>query len=210
MFKSIYRFKGHIYEVTGKCGNKYIGSTLNFKTRQYCHLSKGEISNSKLLEKPLTFKIIRTDSYKLLKTMNLVEQFYIDSTPNCINKKRSYVSEEKKKKLGRERSLRWYHANKDKPYVKMIRKARNDLYKDKDNGTYMAKAAKKWYNSRKNERVVCGCGSKVQRIKLGVHLRTKKHRVWEATEERRKNLNYRMITYDNPNEYLLEREEHHP
>ncbi len=98
MLKSIYRFKGHIYEVTGKCGNKYIGSTLNFKSRQYCHLSKGEISNSKLLEKPLTFKIIRTDSYKLLKTMNLVEQFYIDNTPNCINKKRSYVSEEKKKK----------------------------------------------------------------------------------------------------------------
>ena len=42
--------------------------------------------------------------------MNLVEQFYIDNTPNCINKKRSYVSDLKKKQLGRERSLRWYHA----------------------------------------------------------------------------------------------------
>ena len=61
----------------------------------------------------------------------------------------------------------------------MVRKARNDLYKEMDNGTYMAKAAKKWYNSRKDERGVCGCGSRVQRIKLGVHLRTKKHRVWE-------------------------------
>ena len=28
--------------------------------------------------------------------------------------------------------------------------------------------------------------------------------------EEKKNLNYRMITYDNPNEHLLEREEHHP
>ena len=47
LLKSVHRFKGNIYEVTGVCGNKYIGSTLNYKSRQYNHLSKGEFSNSK-------------------------------------------------------------------------------------------------------------------------------------------------------------------
>ena len=55
MFKSIYRFKGHIYEVTGNCGKKYIGSTLNFKSRQYCHLSKGENQQFQTFRKTLNF-----------------------------------------------------------------------------------------------------------------------------------------------------------
>ena len=179
ILKSVNRFKGYIYEVTGECGNKYIGSTLNYKNRQYNHLSKGEFSNSKKLEKPLTFRLIRGDSYKLIKTMYLVEQFELDTTPNCINKKRSYCSEEKKKQLGRERSLRWYHENKHKPYVKMVRKARNDLYRNMDNGTYMKKSSKRWYNKNKDEKVVCGCGSKVQRIKLRIHCASLKHQKWE-------------------------------
>ena len=99
MLKSVNRFKGFIYEVTGACGKKYIGSTLNYKNRKYCHLSNREFSNSRHLQKPLTFRLIREDSYKLLKTMYLVEQFYIENIDGVINKKRSYVSESKKTTL---------------------------------------------------------------------------------------------------------------
>lgn len=179
MLKSVYRFKGYIYEVTGKCGKKYIGSTLNFKNRQYSHASKREFSNSRKLEKPLTFRLIREDSYLLLKTMYLVEQFYIDTIEGVINKKRSYVSNSKRKQLSRERSLKWYHDNKEKPYVKMMRKARNDLYRNMDNGTYMTKASKRWYNKNKDDKVICKCGSKVQRIKLRIHCASLKHQRWE-------------------------------
>ncbi len=179
MLKSVYRFRGYIYEVTGQCGKKYIGSTLNYKNRKYAHLSKREFSNSRHLEKPLTFRLIREDSYKLLKTMYLVEQFYIDNIDGVINKKRSYVSESKKKQLCRERSLKWYYANKNKPYVIQVRKARNELYREMEGGDYMRKAARKWYNKNKDTKVICKCGSKVQLIKLRVHCASIKHQRWE-------------------------------
>jgi len=83
-------FIGYIYKITGSCGKVYIGSTRNYKNRVEQHrFDKGERSNSKLLVKPLKFEIIRQDEYKLVKTMYLVEQFYIDIN-DCVNQQRAF------------------------------------------------------------------------------------------------------------------------
>ena len=81
-------FAGVIYKITGRCGKVYIGSTCNYYQRKYRHNYKDN-TNSKKLLKPLQFEKIRTDNYKLIKTMLLVEQYYIDIY-KCVNIQRAY------------------------------------------------------------------------------------------------------------------------
>jgi len=83
-------FFGYIYKITGACGNVYIGSTINISKRIYDHNNiKQNNTSSRYLEKPLVFKIIRLDEYKLKNTMYLVEQYYIDNI-DCVNQNRAY------------------------------------------------------------------------------------------------------------------------
>ena len=83
-------FTGYIYKITGTCGRVYIGSTTNIVNRKSQH-KFGDNSNSKLLQKPLRFEIIDTREYKLVKTLRLVEQFYLDNN-NTINQVRAYAN----------------------------------------------------------------------------------------------------------------------
>jgi predicted GIY-YIG superfamily endonuclease len=83
-------FIGYIYKITGACGKVYIGSTVNLYQRIYGHNGSDNQCQSKFLENPLVFEIIRKDEYKLNKTMRLVEQFYIDNI-DCINKNRAFM-----------------------------------------------------------------------------------------------------------------------
>ena len=111
-------FTGHIYKITGTCGLVYIGSTLNILNRKKQHIF-GDSSNSKLLKKPLHFEIIDSRKYKLVKTLYLVEQFYLDNTIN-INKLRAYSNLFIKRKQKKE-----YHIkNKEKIRLNQLEKVK--------------------------------------------------------------------------------------
>jgi len=107
-------FIGYIYKITGACGGVYIGSTVNFKNRIKEHNSKKSTCSSRYLEKPLLFKIIRQDEYILVKTMRLVEQYYMDNT-NCVNVLRAYTKLNQKKY---NKNYRETHKEKMKQYKK--------------------------------------------------------------------------------------------
>ena len=95
-------FIGYIYKLTGSCGNVYIGSTKNYYQRKFAHNTNYNTSSSKNLKKPLQFEVIRKDEYKLVKTMYLVEQYYID-IHKCVNNNRAYINDFIRKQLDRER-----------------------------------------------------------------------------------------------------------
>ena len=107
-------FKGYIYKIIGSCGGIYIGSTKNYRHRRNHHFQKGRDANSysKKLKHPLLFEIIREDNYKLVKTMLLVEQYYID-TIDCINTNRAYISKKYRKKYKKIYNRKYNIKNKE-------------------------------------------------------------------------------------------------
>jgi hypothetical protein len=106
-------FIGIIYKITGACGKVYIGSSTKYKKRIVKHnYSKTNKSSSKLLEKPLVFEIIRQDEYKLIRTMRLVEQYYIDNI-DCINIQRAFLGAKKKKEKELENNRKYRETHKE-------------------------------------------------------------------------------------------------
>jgi hypothetical protein len=103
-------FTGYIYKLTGACGKVYIGSTVDTVEREKQHKKPSNTcTNSKLLLKPIEFDIIDTREYILIKSLRLVEQFYLDNINN-INSNRAYSNKKIKKKLRK----KYYLANKGK------------------------------------------------------------------------------------------------
>jgi hypothetical protein len=86
-------FTGYIYRVTGTCGKCYYGSTKCIYNRKSKHKRLKDCS-SKLLQDPLIFEVIDTREYKLIKTLRLVEQFYMDNN-ECVNIYRAYRNKKK-------------------------------------------------------------------------------------------------------------------
>lgn len=141
-------FIGYIYKITGACGSVYIGSTADYKTRERAHLSSNNTTSSKLLEKPLVIEIIRQDEYKLIKTMRLVEQYYLDNAINCINYQRAYygnVGAKLEKEKDRIRAKKYAETHKDekREYDKNYRKIHKEA---------IAKYKKKYAETHKEEK----------------------------------------------------------
>ena len=155
-------FTGYIYKITGACGLIYIGSTVDLEKRKWKHNSNTYNSTcSKLLKKPLQFDIIDTREYKLMRTLCLVEQFYLDNT-NTINQNRAYTNE---RSLGyllikRAKGRNYYYENKQK----INKKTRENYQKNKEK-----------YTLQKKEKIKCECGCLISRRNLSTHKRTKKH-----------------------------------
>ncbi len=145
-------FTGYIYKITGSCGKVYIGSTADYHKRRQHHNNKGNQTYSKNLKKPLQFEVIRTDQYKLLQTMLLVEQYYID-IHKCVNKKKAFINpfirqnykkiyyEKNKDSISKTHKER-YQKNKDS-----ICKKQRDIYQNNEERRNQQKI---WYEANKN------------------------------------------------------------
>ena len=180
-------FTGYIYKITGTCGRVYIGSTINFEKRKLYHKmsSKSNESSSRFLTKPLHFEIMNSREYKLVKTLRLVEQFYLDNTIN-INKTRAYsnlfIQRKQKKQYhikNREEILQKKKVRYDKNKEKLLKK--NKEYRLK-NIEKLKKKRKEYYNKNKEKinlkskvKIKCECGCMVIKSYLPKHKTTSKH-----------------------------------
>ena len=156
-------FTGYIYKLTGACGRVYIGSTVDTVKREVGHNCKGNRCSSKLLLKPIKFDIIDTRQYRLIRTLELVEQYYLDNI-NTINQKRAYTNSNKAKKKYREE-------NKEK--IKESKKKHYEENKEK------IKEKRKTYREENKDKikqiVKCECGCLINKSVLSRHKKTKKH-----------------------------------
>tara|TARA_R100000951_G_scaffold88299_1_gene76306 strand:- start:310 stop:807 length:498 start_codon:yes stop_codon:yes gene_type:complete len=158
-------FIGTIYKITGACGKVYIGSTTDFSQRKYQHQRPKEKTNSKLLQTPLQFEIIRTDEYNTIRIMWLVEQYYINIY-KCVNNRRAFISKKQRleriKKYANKYNKKYRENNKEKEKVRIKKYHQNN--KDKIN------------KQRATKKITCECGSIVRRDCLARHIITKKHK----------------------------------
>lgn len=170
-------FVGVIYRIIGSCVNVYIGSSQNYTSRKKQHLREvGENSNSKLLKKPLRFEIIRHDIYKLEKTMQLVEQYYLDNEVN-INTNRAY-NNDKTRKLTIKKN---YNNRKEIVKSRYIQNKESILKKQKDNyrnnkDNILKKNNIKYHENK--QKTLCECGANV--FDLVQHYSSKKHKEWDV------------------------------
>ena len=166
-------FEGIIYKITGSCGNVYIGSTTNFNKRKACHNCKYKSNKcySKCLKLPYQFEIIRKDKYKLIKTMYLVEQYYID-TYKCVNKNRAYSNSFIKKKRIKEYDRLRYINQTDK--IKLQNK--KNYEKNKNTDKFKKRVAKNNSNPLRYEKHNCPCGGKYTNAGKYIHINTQKHK----------------------------------
>jgi hypothetical protein len=190
-------FTGYIYKLTGACGKVYIGSTADFDSRVLYHKSKSNGCNSRLLLKPILDEIIDTREYILIKSLRLVEQFYLDNINN-INSRRAYTNkkkyqkkyyEENKKKI-LEYQKQWRKRNPEK--VKEMNKIKEQKMKEKDPEKYRkdnnersklyrqrhlekVREKERLTNIKNKENVKCECGCIITKWSLSRHKKTKKH-----------------------------------
>ncbi len=154
-------FTGYIYKITGACGLVYIGSTTDIIRRKWKHNSKWNTSSSRLIKKPLQFDIIDTREYKLMKTLYLVEQFYLDNN-NTINQKRAYINYKNLAYLKRRKQKlnQYYYNNKET----MNKNNRENYHKNREK-----------ILENNNVKIICECGLLSSRKNLLRHKTTKKH-----------------------------------
>jgi len=156
-------FTGYIYKLTGACGKVYIGSTVDFDNRKSKHNCKANNCSSRLLLKPIIGEIIDTREYILIKSLRLVEQFYLDNINN-INSRRAYTNKKKASK-------KYYEENKEK--ISIIQKKYREENKEKKK-----EINKKYREENKEkikEKVKCECGYLVSKINIQRHRKSKKH-----------------------------------
>ena len=178
-------FTGYIYKITGTCGRVYIGSTINFENRKSKHNCKKNNCASRFLTKPLQYEIIDTREYKLVKTLRLVEQFYLDNN-NIVNEVRAYSNLELKRE-----QIQQYRIN-NKELLKELKKQyilkNKEIIKQKRAISYIKNREiilkqKKEYHIKNREKILkqnkvkikCDCGCIISKIYLPKHLNTKKH-----------------------------------
>jgi len=146
-------FTGYIYKITGACGLVYIGSTVDKITRKSQHKTdKNNSCSSRLLLKPLQFEIIDTREYTLVKTLQLMEQFYLDNT-NTINQRRAYTN--------------------NKKYMRNYREINSEKLRCQDRE--YRENNKERIKKRKKEQIKCECGCITSRHSKARHKKSKKH-----------------------------------
>jgi len=166
-------FTGYVYKITGACGLVYIGSTTDMVNRINVH--KNTTANdcsSKLLKNPLKFDIIDTREYKLIKTLKLMEQFYLDNN-NTVNQKRAYTNK-----------LSFNYKQKRKQYLiqykldnSEIIKKKDKIYRDNNKETIRERGMIYRDNNREkiNQKIKCVCGCLISRRNISQHKKSKKH-----------------------------------
>jgi hypothetical protein len=168
-------FTGYIYKLTGACGKVYIGSTADFDSRVLYHKSKSNGCNSRLLLKPILDEIIDTREYILIKSLRLVEQFYLDNINN-INSRRAYTNKKKYQK-------KYYEENKKKilEYQKNYYNEENKEYKkqysekNKEKNKKYREENKETLTKKQKEKVKCVCGCLVSKRNISTHKKSNKH-----------------------------------
>lgn len=161
-------FTGYIYKITGACGLIYIGSTTDKITRKSKHKTdKNNSSSSRLLLKPLQFEIIDTREYTLVKTLHLMEQYYLDNINN-INQRRAYTNKKKYK-------INYRSINSEKiKYQQRVWRGHNKEKVNKNNRNYYNKN-KVQINQKHLVVVKCECGCLITKVHKSRHIKTKKH-----------------------------------
>ena len=155
------------------CDLFYIGSTANWKARNYNH--KRNCTNEK--SKGYNYKVYKTIranggwcNFKMieigtreqltLRRSKQIEDEYRVQLKASMNDRRCYVSEEQKKEYARQYSKKYRQANKDK-----IKELSQEYYKNNEDKI-------KEYKSQK---ISCECGCGVTIDHLARHKKTKKH-----------------------------------
>ena len=161
-------FIGYVYKITGACGLVYIGSTIDIENRKNRHNGKNNCCSSKLLKKPLQFDIIDTREYNLLRTLHLVEQFYLDNT-NTINQKRAYTNERSLGYLLRKHQH--YINNKEK--IKQYKLNNKEENKEKSKAYYQKNREKRLEQNKVE--IICECGCLIRKVNKSIHIKSKKH-----------------------------------
>ena len=181
-------FTGYIYKITGACGKVYIGSTVDYYKRRQFHNTSSNSTSSRKLKKPLQFEVIRKDDYKLMKTMLLVEQYYID-IHKCVNKKRAYTNPfirklinkiyyEKNKDLISKNAKEKYQKNKES----RKEKTREAYHKNKEYNR--EKAKENYYKNKEKLKFNCPyCNVIIQKNNLKKHQKTKRCLAVQATKQ---------------------------
>ena len=165
-------FTGYVYKITGACGLVYIGSTIDMKNRKYQHNTSTNKCSSKLLKKPLQFDIIDTREYTLIRTLHLIEQFYLDNT-NTINQKRAYNNERSLMYLLRKRKHYSNYNKKNKEKRKINRD--NNKEKKKEKNRIYQENNKERISESKKVKIICECGSLIRKCAKVRHTKSKKH-----------------------------------
>jgi hypothetical protein len=167
-------FTGYIYKLTGACGKVYIGSTADFDSRVLYHKSKSNGCNSRLLLKPILDEIIDTREYILIKSLRLVEQFYLDNINN-INSRRAYTNKKKYQK-------KYYEENKKKilEYQKNYNEENKEYKKqysekNKEKNKKYREENKETLTKKQKEKVKCVCGCLVSKRNISTHKKSNKH-----------------------------------
>jgi len=144
-------------------GQIYIGSTFKTLTNRM-RMHKSDYNNT------ASKQIIQRENYNCSILCEMLvsdkiflrqaEQRYIDSTLNCINQIKAYLSPEDKKKYKREHGKKFYEKNK----TKMNIKSKEYYQKNKDKVLEKGK-----------EKIHCPCGKTYNKYNRSKHLKTKFH-----------------------------------
>jgi len=181
------------------CELIYVGSTVNWKARNYKHKSNCTNENGKKYNTKV-YKTIRAnggwDNFKMIqigtadqltvRQAEEIEDEYRVELKATMNGRRCYVSEEQKQELDKEYKQKWYQDNIEK--VKEYKEANKDKIKEYNKKYSEAnKEQKKAYDKEykevnkdkikehSNQKIVCECGCDITRSVLTRHKKTQKH-----------------------------------
>ena len=147
----------------------YIGSTItSLKKRFEKHLSDWRIDSKKasaskfILEKgSSSIKLLEKVQVESERELDMIEQQWINKTPNTVNIKKAYISEEDKKKRNANTHKKYYEDHKEKIL--------------EDRKEYRKKNKEKIQN-REKELVPCEvCDCLITRHNMRTHESSKKH-----------------------------------
>ena len=181
----------------------YVGSTANWKARNYSHKrnctnEKSDKYNTKV------YKTIRAnsgwDNFKMieigrteqltLRQAEKIEEYYRVELKASMNGRRCYLSEEQKRELKKEYGNEYYKNNKDKilEQAKEYREQNKDKIKQRDNKYYKnntdkikekhkkyREANEEAIKANKSEKITCQCGCEVTRSVLARHKKSQNH-----------------------------------
>jgi hypothetical protein len=160
----------------------YVGSTiLTLKQRFIIHISgwryNQHCSSHLVLEKGEAYiELIEEVKIESERELDMLEQQWIDNTPNTVNKKRAYRSEEERLQTHRDcnRKYREVHAEKITEMRKKYQKEHREEIAEKQKK--YQKEHREERNKKQREQVLCEvCGCYVTRGSKSKHMSTAKH-----------------------------------
>jgi len=155
------------------CDLFYIGSTANWKARNYTHKHRCNNENDKGYNYKV-YKTIRANggwcNFKMIqigtadqltvRQAEEIEDEYRVQLKATMNGKRCYLSEEQKREQKREYRKEYYEANEE--YFKEKQKEYRTNNKDK-------------VNANASQKISCECGCEIRQDNLSTHKKTQKH-----------------------------------